>query len=213
MVLDMSYTIRKYKFKRWETPQIELTDETTIIDDRFIFAIDTLQLLNKFRLRNEANITLPVPLIYNPRRKLFEIGERLFYLWNFKDYLALAVTIPAESTKTIVDIKGEGLIYWLWIKGDYPELEFKFYHQGRNVFYATFKELYEWGFENADTPISLLIYDTTNNSYALQLKRIMPIQGRFVVQCDNPDTSDHLLARISLWCFEKPGTTLNASVG
>jgi len=90
----MSYTYRKYKFKRYETEQKRREEETKIIDDKFLFDIKTSGIIPNFVLTNRVQPVLAIPLSYNPTRKLFEIPSGVLRDARLKAYYLSAEPEP-----------------------------------------------------------------------------------------------------------------------
>lgn len=90
----MSYTYRKYRFKRYETEQKRREEETRIIDDKFLFDIKTSGIIPNFVLTNRVQPVLAIPLSYNPTRKLFEIPSGVLRDARLKAYYLSAEPSP-----------------------------------------------------------------------------------------------------------------------
>ena len=90
----MSYTYRKYKFKKYETEQKRREEETRIIDDKFLFDIKTSGIIPNFVLTNRVQPVLAIPLSYNPTRKLFEIPSGVLRDARLKAYYLSAEPSP-----------------------------------------------------------------------------------------------------------------------
>ena len=74
--MSLEYTVRRYKFRKYDTAQPkEAVENLHVFDDRFNFDVKTLELAGRPRLSLTVKPVLSIPLKYNSVRKVFEIQE------------------------------------------------------------------------------------------------------------------------------------------
>jgi len=86
----------RYKVPRIETRPRESRDEVVIEDPRFALDLITDAFLNKLRLTNRANVTLSIPLYYDPDRNLFRVPERAQPVQSFIFGRYYGASLPSE---------------------------------------------------------------------------------------------------------------------
>jgi hypothetical protein len=87
----------RYKVPRIETRPRESRDEVVIEDPRFALDIVTDAFLNKLRLTNRANVTLSIPLHYDPSTNTFKIPERAQPAQAFAYGRYYGASLPTET--------------------------------------------------------------------------------------------------------------------
>lgn len=74
-IAELEYT-RRYRFRKYDTEQIGLAEEETLIlDERYNLDVRTLRLFKGLRLTNRVQPVISIPVYYNPATKRLELAE------------------------------------------------------------------------------------------------------------------------------------------
>jgi hypothetical protein len=88
----------RYKLSKIETKPREVRDEVEVLDPRFALDILADAFLSRLKLTNRMNVTLSIPLYYDPDRNLFAIPERAQPTQSFMYGRYYGASLPSEAS-------------------------------------------------------------------------------------------------------------------